>query len=136
VSDTTFEIFRTNSGLIYIGAPYLSSLLSQNKEESLGLLKVKLLVSLLSHTPYLLYASLLRPGEHQDSSFPLPPLQDDTRLDPRLFEHALFGGFINFSQVAPNSQLIDYILNHEDNWRDPFRDNLINKFPKLIKSTP
>ena len=99
-------------------------------------LKLKILVSLLSHVPYMMYVSMLQSPENPEYDFVLPPLQDDSILDPRLFEHALFGGFINFSDVAPGSQLVEYILNHADNWRDPFKDTLIKKFPKLIKTTP
>jgi hypothetical protein len=113
--------------------------LSSSEPDRINLLKLKLLVSLLSHIPYLLYSVFLRSPANPELPLLLPALPpgDDSRLDPRLFEHYLFGGFINFPDVTPGSQLISYILNHQgDNWRDPFRDTLIKKFPKLIKTTP
>lgn len=138
VTDQGFQIYRASTGIIYTGGPYLQSLITTADPDQIGLLKLRLLVSLLSHIPYLLYSHVLKSPNNPELDIILPPLPqgDDSRLDPRLFEHALFGGFINFLDVTPGSQLISYILDSEDNWRDPFRDSLVKKFPKLIKTAP
>ena len=62
--------------------------------------------------------------------------RDPTLVHFRYFEHELFGGFINFAEITPGSQIVSYILNAEDNWRDPFKETLLRRFPKLVKEQP
>ena len=46
------------------------------------------------------------------------------------FEEFMMGGFIDFAQLESDSELVRYLLSG-DSWRDPFKDTLVKKFPKL-----
>jgi hypothetical protein len=106
-----FEVYRTQTGFIYVSADYLASnLANQAKWKTL---QIKLLVSLLSCVPTIIASN--------DSEISVLELED-CKLEFSLFEHWLFGGFLDFTLGVLSSQLIDYVLDYEENWRDPFGD--------------
>ncbi|TNV82161.1 hypothetical protein FGO68_gene15683 [Halteria grandinella] len=126
ITDKNFEMYRTNSGLTYLGQAYVKALVSSDIDQDHDFLKFKLLSGLLSQVPIIL-------ATHFRDELPQNCVYDETWLHPRFFEHQLFGGFFDFKEVLPGSQIINYVLNFTDNWRDPFGDALVNKFPKLVK---
>jgi hypothetical protein len=122
ISNISFDIYRTSSGDTYISETHALAL-GDDSDESL-LLKLKVIISLVSQIPKLLVKNALKEE------------REETLLHFRFFEHELFGGFINFSEITPGSQIVRYILHAEDNWRDPFKETLLRRFPKLVKEQP